>query len=579
MPGAAEAGRYTGVQDYDDYEPGPNPYFYDPDDVRGTYAGFPSHPGLMDRAQKPFQAQGLEVPSYVAFGNHDALVQGNQAASQPFEQVATGCVKQFGTVGGGARVGGSRVDSMAEGLDRLTPARLEAGLEANAGGVEANAVVANLVSPDPARRFVSKEEYKQVFERGQGDGHGFDYIDQDEEQASGGAAGYYSFSPVDDLRMISVDTVSEGGVTGPSSNGNVDDPQFRWLEGELRRATRNDERVILFSHHAIQSLTADVPDEAAPPCVGPDTHGHDANPGCDVDSRDSSPIHLGDDLTELLHDYPNVIAWVAGHSHVNDIQPYVEGNHGFWMIRTAAEADWPQQARLIELFDNRDGTLSIFGTVIDHASPVSAPAGGTDASGFDRAELASVGRNISYNDLQSGARECDPACGEGRARDRNVELLIRDPLRGGGGGGGGPGSGPPERRCGERVDGTGGDDELVGSSASERIRGRGGEDRIRAKGGVDCASGGPGDDRVGGGRAADRLRGGAGADLLSGQAGRDRISGGLGQERVLRGGGASDRIDARDGEAERVDCGRGRADVAIVDRRDATRGCERVRRS
>ena len=49
VPGAAEAARYTGVQDYDDYFEGPNPYFYDPDDPRGQFAGWPKYPGLMDR--------------------------------------------------------------------------------------------------------------------------------------------------------------------------------------------------------------------------------------------------------------------------------------------------------------------------------------------------------------------------------------------------------------------------------------------------------------------------------------------------------------------------------------------------
>ena len=119
----------------------------------------------------------------------------------------------------------------------------------------------------------------------QDDGHGFAYVDPKVRQASGGSAGYYSFSPVKRLRMIALDTVSEGGVAGVSSDGNIDDPQFRWLEGELQAATAKRERVILFSHHAIQSLTADVPDEAAGPCIGPDSHGHDTNPGCDVDPR------------------------------------------------------------------------------------------------------------------------------------------------------------------------------------------------------------------------------------------------------------------------------------------------------
>ncbi len=280
VPGAAEAARYTGVQDYDDYPLAPNTYFYDPDDVQGTFAGFPGYPGLMDQAQVPFDAAGLRVPSYVSFGNHDALIQGNQAASAGFEQIATGCSKPLG--------------------------------------------LNNLIPPDPDRRFVSKREYMDLFrESPQADGHGFGLTDEAVRQDSGGSAGYYSFSPVKGLRMIALDTVSEGGVIGPSSDGNIDDPQFRWLEGELVEATKQGERVVLFSHHAISSLTADVPDEAAGPCTVPDSHGHDANPGCDVDPRSSTPIHLGEDLTELLLGYPNVIAWVAGHSHVNDVQPYV----------------------------------------------------------------------------------------------------------------------------------------------------------------------------------------------------------------------------------------------------------------
>ena len=52
----------------------------------------------MDKAQQAFTADGLDVPSYVAFGNHDALVQGNAAANVAFEQVATGCLKPIGPV-------------------------------------------------------------------------------------------------------------------------------------------------------------------------------------------------------------------------------------------------------------------------------------------------------------------------------------------------------------------------------------------------------------------------------------------------------------------------------------------------
>ncbi len=531
VPDAAEAARYTGVQDYGDYVEGASPYFYDPDDPRGASAGWPSYPGLMDRAQQPFPATGLTVPSYVSFGNHDALAQGNQAANASFEDVATGCLKPMeGALGD------------FDGLADLTP-------EALLDLLASDPTAMSLVPPDPDRRYVSKAQYKQVFQEGtQADGHGFGAVDPAEEAASAGAAGYYSFVPVPGLRMIALDTVCEGGVTGPCADGNVDDPQFRWLEGELQEATAADQLVVLFSHHAIPSLTANVPDEAAPACSAPDEHGHDVNPGCDVDPRLSTPIHLGPDLLALLHRYPHAVAWVAGHSHVNDVTAYPApgGGHGFWSIRVAAEADWPQQTRLLELFDNRDGTLSLFGTIVDHASEATAPAPGTDAAAMSAADLASVGRTLSFNDHQTGGRACTPdPCGEGGPEDRNVELLLADPRDGG-------------------AAGAGADSGSGGGESRPKRKGKG-----KGRGSADCSV-----RRVGTAKA-ETLRGTAGSDLLLGRGGRDRIKPRGGADCVFAGRG-NDRVFARRGGVDAVRCGRGRRDVAYVSGRDSVKGCERV---
>jgi metallophosphoesterase (TIGR03767 family) len=416
VPGAAEAARYTGVQDYDDYIEGPFPEFYDPDSPKGVHAAWPKYPGLMDRAQQAFTATGLSVPSYVAFGNHDALVQGNAAANAAFELVATGCLKPIGPVS-------NPENAVALLTSFLNPTNLLASLLTS----PQNTIV---VPGDPKRQFVSKKQYKDVFRAGaQADGHGFDLIDAAQETASKGAAGYYSWSPAPGMRFIVLDTVAEAGTivtpTGKStSDGNLDDPQFKWLRGQLQAATAADELVVLFSHHAPESLVADAPDELAPPCLLPDAHGHDLNPGCDLDPRSSQPLHLEADAVNLLHEFPNAIAWVAGHSHDNLVNPFPNpsGAGGFWSIRVAAEADWPQQSRLLQVFDNHDGTLSIFGTILDHAGQAAAPAPGTPASAMDFNDLASAARTMSFNDLQSGA-----PLGEGQADDRNVELLIDDP--------------------------------------------------------------------------------------------------------------------------------------------------------
>jgi hypothetical protein len=116
-----------------------------------------------------------------------------------------------------------------------------------------------------------------------------------------------------------------------------------------------------------------------------------------------------------------VVGWVAGHSHTNRVESFDSGKgHGFWVVRVAAEADWPQQARLLQLFDNEDGTLSLFGTIVNHDSAIEAPAPGSAAS-FDQRELASIARTLAFNDPQSGGD------GTGSAADRNVELLVNDP--------------------------------------------------------------------------------------------------------------------------------------------------------
>lgn len=90
--------------------------------------------------------------------------------------------------------------------------------------------------------------------------------------------------------------------------------------------------------------------------------------------------------------------------------------------------------------------------------------------------------------------------------------------------------------------------------------------------GLTGSDGRPGDDdqirntveSVIGSQFDDVLVGGRFAEQLTGGEGDDRITGGAGQD-VLSGGYGNDRIDARDGEADTVDCGGGMLDWAAVD--------------
>jgi metallophosphoesterase (TIGR03767 family) len=396
-----EAGNYTGVQDYDDYfESGDH---YDPNQPLGRYSAWPGYPGLMNRAQQSFSAVGSDVPTYVTLGNHDALVQGNQWANASFEQIATGCAKVYAPV----------------------PLNDQADVLSNPGS---NPGTVFQVPPDPNRQYVDRLQYKAMHADAASNDHGFGFVSAAENAASNGAATYYTWEPKPGLQMVSLETNSDGGITGDSSNGNIDNPQWQWLQGVLDAneaelpATRD--LVVVFGHHPERSLIAETPDEAAPPCVVNDLHGHDVNPGCDKDPRISTPVHHGDELVTELLDHPQVIAYVAGHTHDNKLLPFARTTGpagGYWEITTSALADWPVQSRLIEVFDNHDGTLSIFGTLIDHAGPVTAPAPGS-ASGFNKRQLASLGRTFAFNDEQAGG-----GTGEGTALDRNAEMLLPDP--------------------------------------------------------------------------------------------------------------------------------------------------------
>jgi Ca2+-binding RTX toxin-like protein len=111
----------------------------------------------------------------------------------------------------------------------------------------------------------------------------------------------------------------------------------------------------------------------------------------------------------------------------------------------------------------------------------------------------------------------------------------------------------------------------------------GGASTVRSLGGDDRVTGGNHEETLDGGPGADRLEGGFGPDSITGGPGRDTIYGdrtgeqcGIFESCVVPFG--NDVIDARDGEADTIDCGPGE-DRAVVDATDVVSGCEAVDRA
>ena len=372
-PGSGDPAKWEGVHDQDPitydihyWHPDGTPQGKADDEARALF-GFPTIPGLLAAATRPFTPHGLKRRWYTCYGNHDGLVQGNFPESFQLSSFATGPAKVF-TLPAGV----SPAD-IANGDPTVAPALANAPARA--------------VTADPTRKVVSRTEtVREHFTTGGVPlGHGYT-----SQNVADGTA-YYSFDMAPNLLGIVLDTVNPNG----ESSGSLDRKQLDWLKAKLAATT--DRYVVVYSHHPIASLTNRI-----------------------VFVDDPTPRVLGPEVRDALFASPNVIAWVNGHSHINRIIPQIRpGGGGFWEINTAAHVDWPVQARLLEVLDNRDGTLSIFGTIIDAAAPLAygGNLGSTTA-------LASLGRELAANDPQE--RDADR---RGKVEDRNVELLIKAPFR------------------------------------------------------------------------------------------------------------------------------------------------------
>jgi hypothetical protein len=267
---------------------------------------------------------------------------------------------------------------------------------------------ASFVPPDPRRRFLrSAAEFRRLHGRAD-HRHGLGLTPRGELLRSRGHALYYSFSPHPVLRFVALDTTVDAGGAG----GNLDHPQYMWLKRELRRARRLDQLVVVYAHHPLELMDNATLDEAA---------GR-----FDRDPRDSRPLHLGRtgpaSLRALLMRSRNVVLYLTGHKHYNRVWPnFGRGGRGFWQVITSSLAGPPQEARMIELMDNGDGSLSIFTTMLAHAAPAAVPAPGAS---LDPAGLASIARELAW-ERRPGGRAARAAGGP----MRDVELVMRDPRR------------------------------------------------------------------------------------------------------------------------------------------------------
>jgi 3',5'-cyclic AMP phosphodiesterase CpdA len=245
-------------------------------------------------------------------------------------------------------VGSERLVTPEAGLDvprsenALTPQLVDRTLS---GGLPGTTTP---VAPDPGRRELTPDE--AVAGLRAASGHG-----------GSGARMDYAFDAGRGVRVIVLDTVrrdvGSGGVLAPG--------QVRWLGAQLSAA--GERNVIVVSH---QPLTG---------------------------------VDGGQAALALLDEDPHVVAVLAGDSHRNRIVARSTPSGGYWLVQTAALADYPQQARVLRVRETSGGA------VLETWMLDTAPD-----------PLADTARELAYLDAQGGR----PQREGGTREDRNVRLYL-----------------------------------------------------------------------------------------------------------------------------------------------------------
>ncbi len=291
----------------------------DDDIFEGVYAD-----GSPNDSSDPFDAKGFnQRPWYFVPGNHDGLAMGVFAMTyQPldfrFVKLKQGTFGFMNDISIGDKNYLGSVPNVRSAFKYV--------LGQITGNTETRKVVA-----DHARRLLNPVDIaKEMFiTTGVPVGHGMQYVKDIEKDRS------YSFveqSPGSDIaiRHIALDT------NALHLQGEFPDYKMTWLKKELEKAQKNNQLVVVSSHHKPKDI-----------------------------------IGNGWNLVDLLNSYPNVIAHVVAHWHRNglDVRPGDTPELGYWQIETGSMVNWPQQLRLLEVsIDQQAGIGMIETTMLNHHS-------------------------------------------------------------------------------------------------------------------------------------------------------------------------------------------------------------------
>lgn len=380
-PNSGDPTRYEGPQAWPEVT-----YAYHPDDPSNDpygQFGFPTITGLLEAVvTSEVDSPGSPAPWYTVYGNHDVTFNGTFGVDESIRNLATGGQRGYAFPGFASDLFRGMATDVSPATRLFNNVRQQLGMNPGFKRVTADPARTILDGIDFMRQHLDSPDLPGPV------GHGFTQENVDNKTT------YWKADIGPGLRIFGLDTCNQ--VLG--ADGAVPQSQFDWLEAELAQVVEEGKLAIILSHH--NSLTLE------------NTAHNVFNPG--------EPLIHAEEFIDMLLKYPNMVAWFNGHTHINTIQAHAResGVGGFWEITTASCIDYPQQSQVVDIVDNRDGSMSLFCVTLDHASPPEWREGD-----FSQVGIASLSRELASNDWTA-----DPLMRRGSPLDRNVELLLPSPF-------------------------------------------------------------------------------------------------------------------------------------------------------
>ena len=316
-------------------------------------------PGTLPDYQQPYEAPGLHstIPWYAVIGNHDHFWAGSKPVVDKIRNTLVGThILQVGYALGAP----SQMDLSLYSMGTIDGST-------KYGNIIGCGVVDSLhtfpeIAADPDRRSLTINDWINEFRTSTSQPYGHGFVQSNPDNVLGAC---YSFIPKSDipLKIIVLDDTQADNdpITQPDSlygHGELTNDRYGWLMRQLYAGQAANQLMIIAAHVPLHVVTS------------PNPYSWITVPGC---------YNSEEDLVDSLQRFPNLILWVSGHRHINNVTalpsktPF-QPEKGFWEVETKSTREFPEQFRTFDIVCNSDTTISIIATNVDADMQDNTPA-------------------------------------------------------------------------------------------------------------------------------------------------------------------------------------------------------------